>query len=227
MFNPWGDYTEQLDMGPDAPDIRTNHFMRFLEPRLHNARYIFVAEALGFHGGRFSGIPMTSERIITGKHLKIDYQNVFSGRMGTRTSNPNSQYPGFKKTWRREGLSEQTATIVWKTILENNIDPFEIILWNIFPFHPYRKEEGLHKNRTPNPKELESGVYFLKKLLKLCPKDIKIISIGRESNLTLIQHGFTHIHITHPANGGAPKFKEGCKKIFLRENVLKNNPSLI
>ncbi|WHY79933.1 uracil-DNA glycosylase [Neobacillus sp. WH10] len=214
VFNPWRDYSKQLDIGPDAPKIRTNHLQRFLEPRISDARYIFVAEALGFQGGHFSGIPMTSERIVIGNHSEVDYHYVFKGKAGSRTSNPITHYPGFKKSWGKEGISEQTATIVWKTILENHIDPYEIILWNIFPFHPYRDERGLLSNRPPKSKELELGVYFFNRLLNHCPKNIKVICIGKHSKKTLDQHGIKNLHITHPANGRAPAFKEGCRKIF-------------
>jgi len=178
VFNPWGDYSEQLDIGPVATKIRRNHLQRFLEPRIAKSRYIFVAEALGYQGGHFSGIPMTSERIVAGKHPKVAYKYIFMGKLGSRTSNPESRYPGFKESWRKEGLSESTATIVWKTMLENDIDPYEIMLWNIFRFHPYKKEKGLLSSRSPKPNELQSGIYFLKRLLGLCPRDIQIICIG-------------------------------------------------
>ncbi|WP_423798200.1 uracil-DNA glycosylase [Neobacillus sp. SAB-20_R2A] len=219
VFNPWNDYSTQLDIGPDAPMLRINHLQRFLEPRISNARYIFVAEALGFQGGHFSGIPMTSEIMITGNHLEVDYQHVFHGKVGRRTSNPNSQFPRFKMIWKKRGASEPTATIVWKTILENNVDPFEIILWNIFPFHPYDPAVGLLSNRTPEPNELKLGVYYLKRLLNLCPQNIKVIAIGNHSTNTLNQHEIENIPIRHPANGGAPAFKEGCKRIFTVNDV--------
>lgn len=220
VFNPWSDYSEQLDIGPDAPLFRKEHLRRYLEQRIGMARYIFVAEALGFKGGRFSGIPMTSERILTGKYADIDYRHIFPGEPGRRTSNPRSQYPGFKKAWKKEGLSEQTATIVWKTILENDVNPYEIILWNIFPFHPYHKEKGLLSNRTPVKKELKFGVYYLKRLLDLCREDIQVISVGTKSKETLDAENIENIPIAHPANGGAPKFKEGCRMIFLNNKFL-------
>lgn len=219
VFNPWRDYSEQLDIGPEAPRIRTQHLQRFLEPRIPFVRYIFVAEALGYQGGHFSGVPMTSERIVIGKHSEIDYQHVFQGKAGRRTSSPVSQYPGFKKSWIKEGITEPTATIVWKTILENKINPYDIILWNIFPFHPYKKEKGLLSNRPPKPNEVQSGVYYLKRLLKLCPNNLKVICIGQHSKNALDQNGMKNIHIPHPANGGTPEFKKGCRRLFLRNEI--------
>lgn len=214
VFNPWSDFSRQLDIGPNAPQIRKEHLQRFLKPRIKNARFIFVAEALGYQGGHFSGIPLTSERIIIGKHAELDYLHVFTGKPASRTSNPNTQHPRFKKAWRTKGISEPTATIVWKTILENKVNPYEIILWNIFPFHPYKQEDGLLSNRTPNSQELQLGVFYLKRLLNLCPKDINVISVGMRSKETLDAEGIENFHIPHPANGGAPEFKEGCRRIF-------------
>lgn len=215
VFNPWRDHSEQLDIGSEAPVIRTQHLKRFLEPRLTTARYIFVAEALGYQGGHFSGVPMTSERIIIGKHSEIEYCHVFQGKVGNRTSNIYSKDKGFKKSWIKEGVNEPTATIVWKTILENKIDPYDVLLWNIFPFHPYNTERGILSNRPPKSNELQAGVYFFKKLLNLCSNDLKVICIGRNSQNTLNQNGFKNTHITHPANGGTPKFKNGCKSLLV------------
>lgn len=212
VLNPWGEYTDEYDIGIDAPRIRRKQLQRFLEARVERAHFLFVAEAMGYQGGRFSGIPMTSERIVTGQHPDVDYQHVFAGDMGSRTSNPDC--PEFKKTQSELGFSEQTATIVWKAILEHNINPYEMILWNIFPFHPFDKEKGLLSNRPPRETELEEGVYYLKKLLNLCPRNIQVISIGQLAKKKLEQIGITNSHLEHPARGGVRKFREGFAEMF-------------
>ncbi len=50
---------------PQAHTIRLENLSRFLG-RFHQARYILLAEAAGYQGCRFSGIPMTSEAQIVG-----------------------------------------------------------------------------------------------------------------------------------------------------------------
>lgn len=66
-FNPWADYDPSCDIGPQAPLIRAANLKRYLELR-QEARYLFIAEGLGYQGGHFSGMAMTSERILLGHH---------------------------------------------------------------------------------------------------------------------------------------------------------------
>ena len=54
VLNPWGEYTDEYDIGEVAPKIRRDQFQRFLESRMGSARFLFVAEAMGYQGGRFS-----------------------------------------------------------------------------------------------------------------------------------------------------------------------------
>ena len=75
VFNPWRDYEPGLDIGPSAPEIRYHNLQRYLELRL-NAHYLFIAEGLGYQGGRFSGMAMTSERILLGHHPEVRPEEV-------------------------------------------------------------------------------------------------------------------------------------------------------
>ena len=67
VFNPWRDFDTSCDIGPQAPVIRSANLRRYLELRA-DAHYLFIAEALGYQGGHFSGIAITSERILLGHH---------------------------------------------------------------------------------------------------------------------------------------------------------------
>jgi hypothetical protein len=64
VFNPWWQIDEENDIGPHSPAIRRKHLAVYFRERLGKARLAIVGEALGYRGGHFSGIPMTSERML-------------------------------------------------------------------------------------------------------------------------------------------------------------------
>jgi len=208
VYNPWKDYDKGYDISAEAPNIRAKHLNKYLRLRIPGARYIFIAEALGYQGGHFSGIAMTSERILLGNHPDIKPELVI-GETGKRTSNQLN--PVITNSQRSHGFNEPTATVVWKEIIDSKISPYDVLLWNIFPFHPYKT--GLLTNRTPGSNELMHGITYVKKLIKLCPK-AKIISIGQSSANTLDEHGIKNIRLRHPSNGGVTDFRTGFKQIF-------------
>ena len=67
VFNPWWAIDDENDIGPRSPAIRRKHLAVYFRERFGKARLVIVGEALGYRGGHFSGIPMTSERILLGK----------------------------------------------------------------------------------------------------------------------------------------------------------------
>src|SRR4026209_1272483 len=108
VFNPWWQVDRQNDIGRNAPVIRRNHLGAYLHKRLGKVKLVVIGEALGYRGGHFSGIPMTSERILLGKkeNAGIKPEHVFSSFNARRTS---------KSEQCTDGFSEPTATIVWSS----------------------------------------------------------------------------------------------------------------
>ena len=207
FFNPWFDRDKQHDNTPEAPEIRKQQLQAYLAERLESANYLFIAEALGYQGGHFTGIAMTSERILLGHHKSvhgIPADGAFKTVKPKRTS---------KKEVNKLGMSEPTATIMWKALYNLGIDPYEVVLWNALSWHPYDPGKGLLSNRTPTDSELVTGFPSLRAFLDLFP-DRRIIAVGRKCEQVLDEFGSNYIPVRHPANGGAPKFRKQMKSIM-------------
>src|SRR5262249_38999503 len=145
---------------------------------LGNARLAIIGEALGYRGGHFSGIPMTSERILLGKKPEIlvallDHRNVpdrtsDGGRRSPRqvASSIKSRRTS-KPSVCADGFSEPTATIVWGALLKIGVPPDQFVLWNAFPWHSFNPHRGMLSNRTPNKSEQLHGRPIMNAFLEL------------------------------------------------------------
>ena len=193
VFNPWWQIDEQNDIGSKASAIRRKHLAVYFRERLGKVRLAIVGEALGYRGGHFSGIPMTSERMLLGKQ-----QQILAGINPRRTSKP-SVCP--------DGFSEPTATIVWGALLKISVMPDEFVLWNAFPWHSFDPRRGLLSNRTPNRSEQLAGRHVLRAFLELFPCE-QIVALGKIAAAQLEQIGLRAHCVRHPASGGAKLFRQ-------------------
>ena len=207
LFNPWFERDIEHDISPEAPGIRRRQLIQYLEERSGSAKYLFIAEALGYQGGHFTGIAMTSERILLG-HQKEKYgvkpEHVFKGIKPERTSSPQ---------FIAKGMTEPTATIMWGALTDLGINPYDVVLWNAVPWHPFKPEKGILSNRTPTVDELAAGLKHLDSFISLF-KDVTLIAVGRKCEESMTELGKKHIAVRHPANGGAPKFRKQVKKLM-------------
>ena len=209
VFNPWGEYDASCDLGERGLAIRVANLRRYLELR-QNAHYLFIAEGLGYQGGHFSGIAITSERILLGEHPDVDPKSVLGEWKYERTSNPES--PLLNRTQKLKGFNEPTDTVVWNALNNHGLAAFDVILWNIFPFHPHKAGQLL-TNRTPSNEELDVGIEYAKQLLELVP-NMQIIAIGGKAASTLERYGIKAEAVRHPSMGGANEFRAAVAKIF-------------
>jgi uracil-DNA glycosylase len=198
VFNPWWQIDEENDIGPYAPAIRRKQLAVYFRERLGKARLAIVGEALGYRGGHFTGIPMTSERLLLGrsKRFHIKPSDFFSDVKPRRTSKPAKCADGF---------SEPTATIVWGTLLERGVKPDQFVLWNAFPWHSFDPRRGLLSNRMPNKSERAAGLPVLKAFLELFPCE-QVVALGRIAATQLEELNVNAHCIRHPASGGAKLF---------------------
>jgi uracil-DNA glycosylase len=198
VFNPWWQIDEENDIGPHSPAIRRKHLAVYFHERLGKARLAIAGEALGYRGGHFSGIPMTSERMLLRKQ-----QHIVVGIKPRRTSKP-SVCP--------DGFSEPTATIVWGALLKIGVLPDEFVLWNAFAWHSFDPRRGLLSNRMPNKSEQLSGRPVLSAFLELFPCE-QIVALGKIAAAQLEQLGINARCVRHPASGGAKLFRQQIAKI--------------
>ena len=204
-FNPWGEYDPSCDIGPEAPVIRSANFRRYLQLR-QKARFLFIAEGLGYQGGHFSGMAMTSERILLGYHPTVRPEVVLGeGWDYRRTSNPES--PLLNRKQKEQGFNEPTATIMWGELAAQGLAPFQTLLWNIFPFHPY-KSSGILTNRTPTGPELDQGIRYARMLLELVPSTGSLPSARRRDPEIRCPAA------TPIAMGGANRFRTAVAALF-------------
>jgi uracil-DNA glycosylase len=205
VFNPWWQMDRENDLGQNAPGIRRKQLRAYLRERLGRARLVVVGEALGYRGGHFSGIPMTSERILLGKKKDdgIEPKQILSGVTPRRTSKPQKCSDGF---------SEPTATIVWSTLLKLGLRPEQFVLWNAFPWHSFDSRVGILSNRTPTKSERPAGLPVLSAFLDLFSYN-KIIALGNVAASQLKELNVEMHLVRHPASGGAKLFRQQIAKI--------------
>lgn len=204
VFNPWWEVDEQNDVGRNAPAIRRNQLRAYLEERLGKSQVAIIGEALGYRGGHFSGIPMTSERILLGKKKDgIEAEQVFSSIQARRTS---------KSEKCQDGFSEPTATIVWSALLKLGLKPERFVLWNAFPWHSFDSRRGMLSNRMLNKSERATGLSVLKAFLDLFPCN-EIVALGNVAASQLKELNAEIHQVRHPASGGAKLFRQQIGRI--------------
>ncbi len=208
VFNPWWEVDEQNDIGRNAPAIRRNQLHAYLEKRLGKAELALIGEAVGYRGGHFSGIPMTSERLLLGRSKKIPLKSndFFSDIYPRRTSKPEKCPDGF---------SEPTATIVWGALLRLGVRPNHFVLWNAFPWHSFDSRRGMLSNRMPNRSERAVGLPVLKAFLELFPCD-QVVALGKIAAAQLEELNVNAHCVRHPASGGAKLFRQQIAKIVYK-----------
>ena len=205
VFNPWWQVDKQNDVGRIAPAIRRKQLAAYLRKRVGKEKLVVIGEALGYRGGHFTGIPMTSERILLGKKRDggIEPEYVFSSMTPYQTSNPKKCPNGF---------SEPTATIVWGSLLGLGLKAEQFVLWNAFPWHSFDQRRGMLSNRMPTRRERSTGLSVLKAFLGLFPCN-EIVALGNVAASQLKELNVESHRVRHPASGGAKLFRQQIGKI--------------
>ena len=184
LVNPLRDRVDDLDR-PDAPATRRANLAAYLAERPAPVA-VLAGEAMGWRGGRFSGIAFTSERQLA------DWGAPYA---------QSSLHPG--------GWTEASATIIHGVLAETELER-RVVLWNTVPFHPHPPGRPL-ANRAPRAGEVELGRPFLERLLGILAPT-QVIAVGRvaESALGDLATGC----VRHPAQGGATQCRAGLRALL-------------
>jgi hypothetical protein len=199
VFNPWWETDIENDIEPGAPKIRRRQLAAYFAGRFGRAKIALIGEALGYQGGHFSGIAMTSERILLGHKTDagIDPAKVLPGIKPRRTSKLDRIALGF---------SEPTATIVWEALLSLGVGACEFVLWNAFSWHPFDKRQGLLSNRRPTGEELRGCADILAAFLASF-KFQTVVALSALAAGQLDRVGYRATRVRHPSSGGAREFR--------------------
>ncbi len=176
-------------------EARRNNLLVYLNKMYEiKPRLLLVGEAPGYRGCRLTGVPFTSEHLLMNNMKGL---TLFGKEQGYRLASPDGKL-----------LKEATATIIWETLLDNEL---MALGWNSFPFHPH-KEGNPTSNRAPLQGELELGERYLQRVVELF--DIKnIVAVGNKAAETLQKLHINCHKVRHPAQGGKNEFVQGIKNI--------------
>jgi hypothetical protein len=216
VCNPWCDRDINLeyDVGSHAASIRRAQLTAYLSERMASATTVLIAEAPGYQGARFSGMAMTSERIVLNNHASVRAHHVWRHSTGQRTSRPDVARAG------ETGMNEPTATVVWSHLLQAGFDSHSCVLWNTFAFHPHRPNAPM-TNRTPTPTEVALAAPLLHAFLALFPT-CRVVALGKIAHGALSAMGVTALSVRHPSMGGATQFRAQMQALSININVNVN-----
>lgn len=182
---------------PYRNPVLTNNLKAYLETMLKTqhqsgSRVMLVGEAPGFKGGRLTGIPFSSGKLLQ----ESDHPFI-------KVLRPQLELDSCEK--------ENTASMVWQYLSEQTDVP---VFWNAFPFHPHPSRVQ-KKNRNPKQSEIEEGAEYLEMMVEIFKPD-QIAGLGR-SGVACVEKVFPErqvAYIRHPSYGGKKDFIQGMDLLF-------------
>jgi hypothetical protein len=191
VFNPYRDVCPFSDHQA-SPLLRCQNLTLFLKAILEReVQSIWLGRDLGHRGGRRTGIALTDEY-----HLDV-LKNTFG-------------VFGIVKATADENLSkERTATEIWK-ILSTIGQP--ILLWNVFPFHPFDKNDPL-SNRRHTLQEFDSCRDILTTVFEWF-RPATVVALGADAEAAVLSIGYRCNRVRHPSYGGQADFQRQIRDLY-------------
>ncbi|HEY2630529.1 MAG TPA: uracil-DNA glycosylase [Usitatibacter sp.] len=207
VFNPWRDHDDR-DGAPrrDTPTRRRENMAAYIEARSDSARVVLLGEAPSHRGCRFTGIAFCSETELVTKPALVAQRQLALTSIDAKT----------------KPLRERSAAVIWGEI-ERAGKPFEVVLWNAFPWHPYLEARdetgpsGVKSNRRPKPSEAMQGLPAFEALMRCFAKRPDVFAVGKVAVDALERWGGVECagYIRHPAQGGEALFREQFRRLVV------------
>jgi hypothetical protein len=180
-FRPLTDEHPELDQ-PGAAATRRANLVRYLVERTRERPVVLAGEAMGYAGGRFSGIAFTAERTL------LEWGAPYA-----------------LTSFRPEGFKEMSGSIVHGLLGGLGVE-HRVLLWNTVPAHPHPVGRPLG-NRAPTVPERRAGGAALELLLEAV-RPLASVPVGRIAERALAELGVATLPaVRHPAQGGATQFR--------------------
>ena len=201
VFNPWRD-SDERDRTPrrDMPRLRRENMAGYLDARRNQARVMLLGEAPSHRGCRFTGIAFCSETELT-------HRAGLVARHGLALTSREAEV---------KPQRERSAAVIWDEI-ERAAKPFEIVLWNAFPWHPWLADDGDAKagpcgpssNRKPRLAEVAQGRVVMEALMRCFTRRLQVFAVGKVAEEALARWETIECagYIRHPAQGGESLFR--------------------
>ncbi len=200
--DPLRTFVNRLARRPSTDEVYNPYRRRHLRENLYvwlstlreevEMPLMLVGEALGFRGGRLTGVPFSSARLLA------DAEHPFVERLRERLDI-------------RDDESENTATMVWEYLVSRGVTP---LCWNAFPFHPHRAGDP-GTNRAPRREEIREGMLYLQKLEALFAP-VRVVGVGRAgaecARLAFPRRDIARVR--HPSFGGKRDFTAGMDDVL-------------
>jgi hypothetical protein len=181
-FRPLSDEDPLFDR-PGAAAVRRANLEHYLVARTRERPVVLAGEAIGYAGGRFSGIAFTAERTL------LEWGAPYA---------LSSTKPG--------GWKEMSGSIVHGLLGDLGLED-RVLLWNTVPAHPHPADRPLG-NRAPSTGERRAGAEVLAQLLAAV-EPLAIVPVGKVAERSLAELGIESLpSVRHPAQGGAALFRE-------------------
>ena len=202
MTDPLRSFVNRLARRPSTDEVFNPYRRRHLRENLHawlsalsqepDLPLLLVGEALGFRGGRLTGLPFSSARLLT------EPTHPFLVRLS-----PHLDI--------RDDESENTATMVWDYLAARGVTP---LCWNAFPFHPHPPGNPAG-NRAPRQAEIREGIAHLQHLMALFAPE-QVVGVGR-AGAECARRAFPQsdvARVRHPSFGGKREFIAGMDEVL-------------